>query len=67
LPFPSAAPLQLLSYSRFLNDTRGAPRLLAGLAGLAAYTALHAATPLTGTCCHCCCCSRCIWPAMYAC
>lgn len=39
---------QLLSYSRFLNDTRSAPRLLAGLAGLAAYSALHAATPLTG-------------------
>eukprot|EP00883_Tetradesmus_obliquus_P008488 jgi/Sobl393_1/19202/SZX60596.1 len=39
---------QLLSYSRFLNDTRSAPRLLAGLAGLAACSALHAATPLTG-------------------
>ncbi|KAF6259744.1 hypothetical protein COO60DRAFT_1700692 [Scenedesmus sp. NREL 46B-D3] len=39
---------QLVSYSRFLNDGRGAPRLLAGLAGLAGYSLLHAATPLTG-------------------
>lgn len=32
----------------FLGDTRGASRLVRGLAGLWLYGVLHAATPLTG-------------------
>lgn len=40
-------PLQLLAYSAFLGDTRGASRLMTGLAGLWLYGLLHATTPLT--------------------
>jgi hypothetical protein len=45
-PWP-LPPLQLLSYSSFLDDTRGASRLLSGLGGLWLYGLLHSATPLT--------------------
>lgn len=47
LPSWPLLPVQLLSYSTFLGDTRGASRLLSGLGGLWLYGLLHSATPLT--------------------